>query len=89
VHGLVVVDIRVDGDVAMDGVGSGHAVSNLRVAVRHSGGHRAMGAVGNSVIVGRRVDSDLAVRLGDSGKMGGRGTSWGEQSGEGQLLDRC
>jgi hypothetical protein len=71
----------------MDGVGSGHAVSNLRVAVHCSGGHRAMGAIGNLVIIDRHVDGDLAVRLGDSGEMEGRGMSWGEQSGEGQLLD--
>jgi hypothetical protein len=40
VCGLVTVDIQVDSDMAIDGVGPGCAVRNLRVAVHCSGGHR-------------------------------------------------
>jgi hypothetical protein len=70
--------------MTIGGVGSGHAVGDLRVAVHHSGGHRAMGDVGDSVV----VNGDLAVRLGDSGETGDRGTSWGELGAMGGLLDR-
>jgi hypothetical protein len=54
-------------------------VGGMTVAVHRSGGHRAVGAAENSVVVDRHVDSDLVVRLGDSGETGDRGMSWGEQ----------
>jgi hypothetical protein len=63
--------------------GAGERAGGSRVVRDSSWIIIVLGAIGNSVV----IDSDLAVQLGDSGETGGRGTSWGEQSGEGQFLD--
>jgi hypothetical protein len=47
-----------------------------------------MGAVGDSVIVDRCIDGDLAVWLVDSGETGGRGMGCGEPGDTRGLLDR-
>jgi hypothetical protein len=74
---VAAVTATVGGDMAIGRVRSGCPVGNLGVAVHHFGGHRAMGDIGNSVVVDRRVDGEWAVQLGDSGGTGDRGTSWG------------
>jgi hypothetical protein len=66
----------------------GCAVGGLTVAVRRSGGHGTVGAAENSVVVDRRIDSDLAVRLGDLGETGDRGTGWNGLRGVGDSTGR-
>jgi hypothetical protein len=45
------------------------------------------GRAGDLVVINRHINSDLVVRLGDSGEMGDRRTSWEEQDNVGGLLN--